>query len=49
VRAGNLPGAVATRLVNMVLDRSDVKTLKPSMRLNGIGRSGSRVRLDGLK
>jgi hypothetical protein len=36
VQAGNLPGFIATRLVNQVLDRSDVKTLNLSVPLRSL-------------
>jgi len=49
VRAGNLPAFVATRLVNQVLDRSDVKTLNLSVPLKSVAIADGTATLTGAR
>ena len=47
VEAGNLPGAVATRLVNQILDRGGVKTIDVDENLTSIDIGDGEVTLGG--
>ena len=47
IEAGNLPGTVGTRIVNGILDRSDVKTLDVDVNITGISYADGEATLEG--
>jgi hypothetical protein len=49
VRAGNLPGLIATQLVDTILDRSDVRTLDIGVNLTSIDITDGEVAIQGRR
>ncbi|MFQ5382365.1 MAG: hypothetical protein ACE5EF_12210, partial [Dehalococcoidia bacterium] len=47
VRAGNLPSAVGTRAVNLILDRGDARTLQLEPRITSINYADAVAVMEG--